>query len=99
MPPKWVTSLTGTETPEKFLRDYRNAMEPVAHILVENLNSEDMRQSWIKLSTFATFSQGVSMAMSQSLDQMVEDGTTAEEVVSQVKEYLEIMSELSKEAM
>lgn len=74
-------------------------MEPVAHILVENLNSEDMRQSWIRLSTFASFSQGVHVAMSQSMDQMVEDGCTAQEVVSQVKEYLEIMSELSKEAM
>jgi len=91
--------LTGTETPEQFLRDYKNAMEPVANILVDNLNSEDMRQSWIKLSTFATFSQGVSLAMIQSLDQMVEDGCTAKEVVSQIKEYLEIMSELSKESM
>lgn len=91
--------MTGIETPERFLRDYRNAMEPVAHILVENLNSEDMRQSWIRLSTFASFSQGVHVAMSQSLDEMVQDGSTAEEVVSQVKEYLEIMSELSKEAM
>lgn len=91
--------LTGAETTEQFLRDYLKAMEPVAHVLVENLNSADMRQSWIRLSTFASFSQGVGMAMSQSMDKMVEEGCTAEDVVSQVKEYLEIMSELSKEAM